>query len=158
MGTELAIFQSEDGVVSLNTVVKDDTIWINRNQMAELFNRDVKTIGKHIANALKEELSNENSTVAIFATVQKEGDRDVERYIEYYNLDMIISIGYRVKSKRGIEFRRWANTVLKDYILKGYAVNHNRINQLDEVIRIMKRTENLYIVLLMRSAEKSLRA
>ena len=79
--------------------------------------------------------------VAKFATVQNEGEREVERWIEYYNLDVIISVGYRVKSKRGVEFRRWANSVLKQYILKGYAVNDNRIKQLGEVIRIMKRTE-----------------
>ena len=110
--------------------------------MAELFDRDVKTIGKHINNALKEELSNDEATVAKFATVQIEGEREVERNIEYYSLDVIISVGYRVKSKRGVEFRRWANSVLKEYILKGYAVNDNRIKQLGEVIRIMKRTEN----------------
>ena len=79
--------------------------------------------------------------VAKFATVQNEGEREVERWIEYYNLDVIISVGYRVKFKRGVEFRRWANSVLKQYILKGYAVNDNRIKQLGEVIRIMKRTE-----------------
>ena len=110
--------------------------------MAELFERDVKTIGKHINNALTEELLNDESTVAKIATVQMEGTRKVERYIEYYSLDVIISVGYRVKSKRGVEFRRWANSVLKQYILKGYAVNDNRIKQLGEVIRIMKRTEN----------------
>ena len=109
--------------------------------MADLFDRDVKTIGKHINNALKEELNNDGATVAKFATVQNEGEREVERWIEYYNLDVIISVGYRVKSKRGVEFRRWANSVLKQYILKGYAVNDNRIKQLGEVIRIMKRTE-----------------
>ena len=108
--------------------------------MAELFDRDIKTIGKHINNALKEEL--DNSTVAKFATVQNEGGREVERLIEYYNLDVIISVGYRVKSKRGVEFRKWANSVLRQYILRGYAVNNNRIAQLGEVIQIMKRTQN----------------
>ena len=120
--------------------LENETVWLNRNQMAKLFDRDVKTIGKHIHNALREEL--DESTVANFATVQKEGDREVERLIEHYSLDVIISVGYRVKSKRGIEFRRWANSVLKKYILQGYAVNHIRMNQLGEVIRIMKRTEN----------------
>ena len=121
--------------------IEQETVWLNRNQMADLFDRDVKTIGKHINNALKEELNNDGATVAKFATVQNEGEREVERWIEYYNLDVIISVGYRVKSKRGVEFRRWANSVLKQYILKGYAVNDNRIKQLGEVIRIMKRTE-----------------
>ena len=139
---EIVIFETEDRQVKLPVTVENDTVWLNRNQMSELFDRDVKTIGKHINNALKEELTADSSTVAKFATVQMEGKRDVARNIEYYSLDVIISVGYRVKSKRGVEFRRWANTVLKQYILKGYAVNDNRIKQLGEVIRIMKRTQN----------------
>ena len=139
---EIVIFETEDKQIKLPVTVEGETVWLNRNQMSELFDRDVKTIGKHINNALKEELSADNSTVAKFATVQLEGEREVERHIEYYSLDVIISVGYRVKSKRGVEFRRWANSVLKQYIVKGYAVNDNRIKQLGEVIRIMKRTEN----------------
>ena len=136
---EIMLFEISDKLVSLPVNVDQETVWLNMNQMAELFDRDVKTIGKHVKVALEEEL--DDSTVAKFATVQKEGEREVERSIEYYNLDMIISVGYRVKSKRGVEFRRWANSVLKQYILRGYAVNNNRITQLNEVIRIMKRTE-----------------
>lgn len=139
---EIVIFETEDKQIMIPVSVDQDTVWLNRNQMAELFDRDVKTVGKHINNALKEELGSDPATVAKFATVQKEGEREVERQIEYYNLDVIISVGYRVKSKRGVEFRRWANSVLKQYILKGYAVNDSRIKQLGEVIRIMKRTEN----------------
>ena len=139
---DIVIFETEDNQVKLPVTVEDETVWLNRNQMSELFDRDVKTIGKHINNALKEELSVDNSTVAKFATVQIEGEREVERNIEYYSLVVIISVGYRVKSKRGVEFRRWANSVLKQYILEGYAVNDSRIKQLGEVIRIMKRTEN----------------
>ena len=139
---EIVLFETEDKSVLLPVEVKDETVWLNRHQMAELFDRDVKTIGKHVNNALKEELSNVNSTVAKFATVQNEAGREVLRDIEYYNLDVIISVGYRVKSKRGVEFRRWANSVLKQYILQGYAINQKRIQQLGEVIRIMKRTEN----------------
>lgn len=140
MKNELITFK--DGTLELNIPVswEQETVWLTRNQMAELFDRDVKTIGKHINNALKEEL--DNSTVANFATVQMEGGREVERNIEHYNLDMIISVGYRVKSTRGVQFRKWANSILKQYIIQGYAVNANRINQLGEVIRIMKRTEN----------------
>ena len=138
---EIVIFETEDRRITLPVTIEQETVWLNRNQMADLFDRDVKTIGKHINNALKEELNNDGATVAKFATVQNEGEREVERWIEYYNLDVIISVGYRVKSKRGVEFRRWANSVLKQYILKGYAVNDNRIKQLGEVIRIMKRTE-----------------
>ena len=130
-----------DGSLELNVPVswEEETVWLTRAQMADLFDRDVKTIGKHINNALKEEL--DNSTVAKFATVQTEGGRTVERQVEHYNLDMIISVGYRVKSVRGVQFRKWANNVLREYIIKGYAVNHNRMNQIGEVIRIMKRTE-----------------
>ena len=131
---EIVLFETEDKEITLNVKVDQDTVWLNRNQMAELFGRDVKTIGKHINNALKEEL--DNSTVANFATVQNEGGRDVERNIEYYNLDMIISVGYRVKSQRGIEFRRWANKVLKDYIIKGYAINDKRLEALQKTVEI----------------------
>ena len=141
MDNNIVIFESEDKSVCISVQMTDDSVWLNRNQIAELFGRDVKTIGKHINNTLKEELSEDDSTVAKFATVQLEGDREVTRDIEYYNLDVIISVGYRVKSKRGIEFRKWANRVLKDYIIKGYAVNNNRINKIGEVIRIMKRTQ-----------------
>ena len=137
---EIILFETADNEVSLQVQMQDETVWLTRNQMAELFDRDVKTIGKHIGNALKEEL--DGSTVAKFATVQTEGNREVTREIEYYNLDMIISIGYRVKSQRGVEFRRWANSVLKDYILRGYAVNDKRINQLGRIVQIMKRAEN----------------
>ncbi len=139
---EIVIFETEDKMITIPVAVEQDTVWLNRNQMAKLFDRDIKTIGKHINNALKEELECDPTTVAKFATVQKEGEREVERQIEYYSLDVVISVGYRVKSKRGVEFRRWANSVLKQYILQGYAVNDNRIKQLGEVIRIMKRTEN----------------
>lgn len=137
---ELVIFETEDNAIKLEVPIEEETVWLNRQQMADLFDRDVKTIGKHINNALREEL--DESTVANFATVQMEGGREIERNIQYYSLDVIISVGYRVKSKRGIEFRKWANSVLKQYILKGYAVNHNRIAQLGEVIQIMKRTQN----------------
>ena len=140
IGNELILFETEDRSVTLTVPVNQEMVWLSRNQMAELFDRDIKTIGKHINNALKEEL--DNSTVAKFATVQNEGGREVERLIEYYNLDVIISVGYRVKSKRGVEFRKWANSVLRQYILRGYAVNNNRIAQLGEVIQIMKRTQN----------------
>ena len=140
IGNELILFETEDRSVTLTVPVNQEMVWLSRNQMAELFDRDIKTIGKHINNALREEL--DNSTVAKFATVQNEGGREVERLIEYYNLDVIISVGYRVKSKRGVEFRKWANSVLRQYILRGYAVNNNRIAQLGEVIQIMKRTQN----------------
>ena len=136
---EIILFETEDRMISLPVMVKDETVWLNRNQLSELFERDIKTVGKHINNSLKEELSGQNTVVAKFATTASDGKNYM---VEHYNLDVIISDGYRVKSKRGIEFRRWANCVLKEYIIKGYAVNHNRMNQLNEVIRVMKRAEN----------------
>jgi len=137
MEQEIVIFHSEDQEITLPVNVGQDTVWLNRQQMAELFGRDIKTIGKHINNALREELN--DSVVAKFATTAADG----KTYnTEYYNLDMIISVGYRVKSKRGVEFRRWANSILKQYILKGYALNDSRLHQLGEVLKLMKRTEN----------------
>lgn len=118
---EIILYQP-DSTVKLEVRLENETVWLNRNQIALLFDRDVKTVGKHIANALKEELDGV-PTVANFATVQIEGNRTVTRNIEYYNLDVIISVGYRVKSKRGIQFRAWANKVLKEYLLKGYSIN-----------------------------------
>ena len=128
--SNIVLFESSDGEVRLDVAVDvgKDEIWLNRSQMSLLLDRDVKTIGKHIANALKEELENSpKPTVAKFATVQKEGNREVERQVEYYNLDVIISVGYRVKSQRGVEFRRWATDVLRRYIVEGRAVNAKRL-------------------------------
>jgi hypothetical protein len=119
---EIVMYQPNE-TIRLEVRVENETVWLNRQQLATLFDRDVKTIGKHINNALKEELV-DLPTVANFAIVQIEGDRTVKRTIEFYNLDMVLSVGYRVKSNRGIKFRRWANSVLKQYLLKGYTVNH----------------------------------
>lgn len=130
---EIVLFENQD--VKLEVNMKDETVWLNANQMSELFGRDSKTIRKHIDNALKEEL--DNSTVANFATVQKEGNRNITRNIEYYNLDMIISAGYRVKSKNGIVFRKWANKIIKDYLIKGYAVNNKRLEYLEKTIKLL---------------------
>ncbi len=133
MKNEIILF--EDQGVKLEVNMKDDTVWLNVNQMAKLFDRDSKTIRKHIDNALKEEL--DNSTVAKFETVQKEGNRNITRNIEFYNLDMIISVGYRVKSQNGVIFRKWANKVLKDYLLKGYVVNQKRLEYLEKTIKLI---------------------
>lgn len=118
---EIVLYQPSDDIC-LEVRFNTETVWLNRQQMAILFGRDVKTIGKHVNNALKEELK-EMSTVAKFATVQNEGGRLINREIEFYSLDMVLSVGYRVKSDRGIAFRQWANGVLKQYLLKGYVVN-----------------------------------
>ena len=141
---ELGIFETKDRAVKLEVPVNEETVWLNRQQMAELFDRDVKTIGKHINNAFLEELDKQ-VVVAKFATTTQHGaieNKTQTHMVEFYNLDVIISVGYRVKSKRGVEFRKWANSVLKQYLLQGYAVNNHRIAQLGEVIKIMKRTED----------------
>ena len=132
---KVVLFETNDKKITLSVQIENETVWLNRNQMSDLFERDVKTIGKHINNALKEEV--DYSTVAKFATVQREGNRDVERDVEYYNLDMIISVGYRVKSQKGITFRKWATKILKDYMLKGYAVNQKRLEYLEKTVQLI---------------------
>ena len=135
---EIVLFETEDKEITLNVKVDQDTVWLNRNQMADLFGRDVKTIGKHINNAVREELSDQ-VVVAKFATTTQHGaieGKTQTHMTEYYNLDVIISVGYRVKSQRGIEFRRWANKVLKDYIIKGYAINDKRLEALQKTVEI----------------------
>ena len=133
---EIVLFETEDERVSFPVEVKNETVWLSANQMAALFERDEKTIRKHVNNVFREgEVDKENNT-------QKMRVVGVTQLVPFYSLDVIISVGYRVKSQRGVEFRRWANSVLKQYILQGYAINQRRIQQLGEVIRIMKRTEN----------------
>ena len=120
-----------DDEVRLEVRLEEDTVWLNRQQLSELFGRDIKTIGKHVNNALKEELAT-IPVVAKFATTASDGKT---YQMEYYNLDMVLSVGYRVKSSRGVEFRRWANKVLKEYLLKGYSV-HQRLNRLEQNQRL----------------------
>ena len=132
-----------DGELELNVSLKKETVWLNRNQIAKLFDRDVKTIGKHIGNVFEEGELESNSTVAKFATVQFEGGREVKREIEYYNLDVIISVGYRVKSQKGVRFRQWATSILKNYIKNGYAINseritHQRFKELENDVSLLK--------------------
>ena len=131
---EIVIYKAIDNAdFQIEVRVEEETVWLNRHQIALLFDRDIKTIGKHIANALKEEL-NSISVIAKFATTAADGK---VYQVEYYNLDMIISIGYRVNSQRGIQFRIWANKVLKEYLLKGYVVNH-RIEKLEKEVDDLK--------------------
>ena len=130
MKNEIILFENQN--VKLEVNMKDETVWLNREQLAVLFDRDIKTIGKHINNALNEEL--DNSVVAKFATTAKDGKT---YQVEYYNLDMIISVGYRVKSQNGIIFRKWATNILKDYMIKGYAVNQKRLEYLEKTIKLI---------------------
>lgn len=130
MKNEIIIFENQQ--VKLEVNMKDETVWLNAEQMAELFGRDPKTIRKHINNALQEEC--DNSVVAKFATTASDGKT---YQVDYYNLDMIISVGYRVKSSQGVEFRKWATNVLKDYMLKGYVVNQKRLEYLEKTIKLI---------------------
>lgn len=141
MEKNIVIFETEDKQITLSVPVEHDEVWLNRAQMAELFDRDIKTAGKHIANALREELVGQE-VVAKFATTTQHGaieGKTQTHMTEYYNLDMILSVGYRVKSKRGIEFRRWANNVLKQYILQGYTINENRLTALQKTVEIQSK-------------------
>jgi hypothetical protein len=125
--SELLLYQTEDGHTRIEVKFKGETAWLSLNQMAELFDRDKSVISKHIRNVFEEGELPENSTVAKFATVQKEGSREVSREIEFYNLDVIIAVGYRVKSHRGTQFRIWATEHLREYIIKGFTLDDQRL-------------------------------
>ena len=125
---EIVVYQPDE-VTRQEVRVSDETVWVNRNQMSLLFGRDVKTIGKHINNALCEELS-DMAVVANFATTASDGK---VYSVAYYNLDMVLSVGYRVKSSKGIQFRRWANYILKEYLIKGYTINH-RLSTIEQKV------------------------
>lgn len=124
---EIIIYQTDDGLTKIETKFEQDTVWLSLDQMAELFQRDKSTVSRHIKNVFDEGELERNSTVAIFATVQTEGSREVTRNIEFYNLDVIISVGYRVKSLRGSQFRRWATERLKEYMIKGFTMDDERL-------------------------------
>ena len=136
MNNEVILYK--DGELELPVEVAPDkeTVWLKVEEMAKLFDRDRSVIQRHIRNIFKENELEESSTCAKFAQVQNEGDRSIERTFNYYNLDMIISVGYRVKSPRGIAFRKWATSILKEYIVQGYAVNAKRLNVLNKVVEI----------------------
>jgi hypothetical protein len=137
MKEEIVLYRLGNNETHLEVKVENETVWLNRQQVAVLFDRDVKTIGKHISNVLNEELAG-ISVVAKFATTAADGK---VYQTEHYNLDMIISVGYRVKSQRGIQFRIWANQVLKDYLLKGYAIN-NRMNRIEDNVQALTEKVN----------------
>ncbi|HJD55413.1 MAG TPA: virulence protein RhuM/Fic/DOC family protein [Rickettsia endosymbiont of Pyrocoelia pectoralis] len=143
--SQIVIYQDENGEVNVDVKVADETVWLSLNQIAELFARDKSVISRHLKNIFKESELEEKATVAFFATVQIEGEKSVERKIEYYNLDVIISVGYRVNSKRGIAFRKWATNLLKEYLIKGYSINQDKItekklNNLQQTIELLTNT------------------
>ena len=127
---EIIMYRTEDGLTEIQTTLVDDNVWLSLDQMAELFQRDKSTVSRHIKNVFSEKELREEGTVAKFATVQTEGERQVTRQVVYYNLDVIISVGYRVKSQRGTQFRIWANGVLKEYLKKGFALDDARLKNL----------------------------
>lgn len=124
---EIVIYQTEDGLTKINVNMQNETVWLSLEQMAELFQRDKSTISRHIKNVFEEGELLREATVAKFATVQTEGDRQVSRDIDYYNLDVIISVGYRVKSQRGVQFRIWATDRLREYLIKGFTMDDERL-------------------------------
>ncbi|RTY91115.1 DNA-binding protein [Flavobacterium sp. RSP46] len=143
MNNEIIIYQSEILTSQIEVRIEDDTVWLNRIQLADLFDRDIKTIGKHISNALKEELEG-IQVVAKFATTASDGKT---YQVEFYNLDMIMSLGYRVKSNRGVQFRIWANKILKNYLLKGYAIHH-RMDVLEKKVGSLENKNNEFDLIL----------
>lgn len=137
MENQIEIFKSNDDQTVVQVRFENDTVWLNQKQMSELFDKDSDTIGLHLKNIYTEEELEENSTTELFSVVQKEGNRNVKRNIKCYNLDAIISVGYRVNSKRGTQFRQWATKRLKEYLIEGVAINEKRLEQKNKEIRIL---------------------
>lgn len=127
--SNIVMYTTEDGLTKIDVTFEEDTVWLSLEQMAELFQRDKSTISRHIKNVFSERELRRETTVANFATVQMEGNRQVSRDIEYYNLDVIISVGYRVKSLRGTQFRIWASTIMKEYMKKGFALDDDLLDR-----------------------------
>ena len=141
---KIIIYQTEDGQTQIDVRLENETVWLTQAQMVELFQTTKQNISLHVGNVFKEGELEQEATVKEYLTVQKEGKREVARQVKYYNLDVIISVGYRVKSKRGTAFRIWARNVLKDYLVKGYAVNerirHEQIGELRQLVSMLGRT------------------
>ena len=141
---DIIIYRAEDNTVQLDVRMENETVWLSLNQMAMLFDRDKSVISRHIRDVFRERELSKEATVAKNATVQIEGGRAIVRQMDYYNLDVIISVGYRVKSQRGVQFRQWANKILKDYLVKGYAINEKlrreQLSDLRQLVQIVGRT------------------
>ena len=145
---EILLYRAEDNTIQLDVRMENDTVWLTASQMAELYDRDVKTIRKHINNALREELADE-PVGANFASTKKYGRHEgftQTKEVMYYNLEMVTSVGFRVKSKRGVQFRKWANKVLKDYLIKGFVINekirHEQLSDLRQLVQIVGRQDS----------------
>lgn len=135
---EIVIYQEDDGKTDIFVTLYQESLWLSLNQIAELFGRDKSVISRHLRKVFHDGELNREATVAFFATVQNEGGRSVERRVEYFNLDVILSVGYRVNSKRGTQFRIWANNVLKEYLIKGYTVNEKRLREREKELQALK--------------------
>lgn len=142
ISNSVVLYKSSEGLFELQVRTDEQSVWLNRQQLSVLFDRDVKTIGKHITNALHEELSG-LAVVAKFATTATDGKR---YQVEYFNLDMVLSVGYRVKSAEGVHFRRWANEVLRRYVLEGVAANERRLKEIGSIVRILGRASDELVV------------
>ncbi len=137
--SEIVIYKDDNNEIQIEAQFENETFWLSLNQMAELFGRDKSVISRHLKNIYKEKELNENSTVAKNATVRNEGGRKVVRTIEYYNLDAILSVGYRVNSKLRTVFRQWATQRLKDFLVQGYSINQKRLDELHQTIFLIQK-------------------
>ena len=144
MKNKILIYEDDDNIIAVQLDSEDETFWLNQKQMAELFGRDVRTISEHLKNIYKEEELKEDSTIRKFRIVRTEGTRDVEREIDHYNLDAIISLGYRVSSKKGTQFRQWATARLKEHLVQGYTLNEQRLSQHKEQLQQLEQTLSLF--------------
>lgn len=138
--SEVVLYQSEDKQIQIEVQFDRETVWLTQKQMAKLFGKNIMTINEHIKNTYQEGELDESPTIRKFLIVQKEGKRSVKREVLQYNLDVIISVGYRIKSKRGTQFRQWATQRLKDYLVKGYAVNQKRLDELGKMVQLIEQT------------------
>ncbi|HQW18188.1 MAG: virulence protein RhuM/Fic/DOC family protein [Bacteroidia bacterium] len=138
----IELYRSSNGETQIEVRFEDETVWLSLNQIAELFGRDKSVISRHLKNIYKESELNYSSTAAKNATVQTEGKRNITREIDYYNLDAIISVGYRVNSKQGTQFRIWATNRLKEYLIKGYSINQKRLQELNQIVQFIAQSEN----------------
>ncbi|MCJ7790677.1 MAG: virulence RhuM family protein [Candidatus Atribacteria bacterium] len=142
---EIIIYTTPDGKETFEVNLKKDTVWLSQKQMAELFEKDIRTVNEHIGNIYKEKELIKSSTIRKFRIVQKEGNRQVERIRSGYNLDIIISVGYRVKSSRGTQFRIWATNVLKEHLIKGYTINEKRLREDQAKLEEFQKTVSLFL-------------
>lgn len=144
MEQQIQIFTTDDGQAQLEVALEQETLWLTQAQMANLFDKDVRTVSEHIGNVYVEEELERESTIRKFRIVRQEGNRQVRRDIEHYNLDVIISVGYRVKSQRGVQFRQWATRILKDHLVQGYTLNHRRLAErgieFEQAVNLLSRT------------------